>query len=76
MIACAVCWHLHLQQLSQKLRPLVPDTEIRFQKLRTVLPELAQVNAVLQRLVKNEKGKILAYVIVLQQLCRSPFEGL
>ena len=76
MIACAICWHRHLQQLSQRLRPLVPDTEIRFQKLRTVLPELAQVNAVLQRLVKNEEGEILAYVIVLQQLCRSPFEGL
>jgi hypothetical protein len=49
---------------------------IRLGELHTVLPELAQIDAILQRLVKNKKSKVLADVVVLQQLCWSPFKGL
>lgn len=55
---------------------LVTEKTQQSGELRTVLPELAQVDAVLQRLVKNEKSEVLADVIVLEQLCWSPFKGL
>lgn len=46
------------------------------EKLRTVLPQLAQVAAAPQRLVQHEQGELLGDVVVLQQLGGAPFEGL
>lgn len=68
--------HRSCPNLALYMRATECNRHERSMKLRTVLPELAQVNAVLQRLVQDEQSKVLRAVVVLQQLRGPPFERL